>query len=393
MIPKEGYMAGIRDYSPQKAVEISFPKAGCSYYDPVFGNKVYRVTDENHGTQCVHYYYWSPVFNCDETKMLIFRDWNPWIFNFNDGEAKPAFSLCDVDGAPRMNAMSAQWTKANPDVLFTLDDGNVIYRIDVTAGQATQYRSFQAELPGYKLDELNMADSGLWYSFRGTGPNGEEVACVWDRQTDGIRTFPKPIQSGVHSTQISRDGQWLTVYGSYPVAETAFWRWADGHIEWIYDTDRTPHGNVNHIYDGRSVIVGGYAPTNGICTRRWEDFNTVTQIFPFTKPDGTDNWSMAHHVVARGPYESSVICSTYGGDGNAGTNEIIEIPTNGSSFRRLAHTYSAGKDGNYTGDNYWRQPRANVSPSGRWAVWTSDLGQEDRTDVLCMELPPDALNL
>jgi hypothetical protein len=81
------------------------------------------------------------------------------------------------------------------------------------------------------------------------------------------------------------------------------------------------------------------------------------------------------HLKVVGPWENEILC--------------VETDRKDSTVWRFAHTYSTAQNG------FWSSPRGNVSPDGRFYMFTSDwedqLGQVPgtllhRTDVFIVEL-------
>lgn len=393
-------MIGIRDYSPITAPDPVLPPAGKTFQDQATGAVVTRITDTSFGQLCVHgYSLWDP-FNADESMMLLFLDWDPSLFFRSANGWSHVQSLTALASAatPRrkLNAISAQWDPTDRNILYLIEatprgliGEQRVLSFDVRASRFLELRRFSSELPGAEVDELNMSASGHVCSFLAKWPDGKVAACVWDRWRDKLLTFPFEMPTPIHSTSISRCGQWLHVTASNPTPDLAFWRWADGAnglIVPVLDADKSDRGLLQHLYPGRLWLAAGRASDNSVVVRRWEEMGIagaeVRELFRFRKPDGTTpNWC-GYHTALRGEAETSVIVSSYGtvGAPGPGIGEVIEAGTDGTWFRRLARTGSAGK-------TYWGQPRASVSKCGRYCVWTSDNGGSERTDVYLMELP------
>jgi hypothetical protein len=80
-------------------------------------------------------------------------------------------------------------------------------------------------------------------------------------------------------------------------------------------------------------------------------------------------------LAVDGPWENEVLC--------------VETDGKASKIWRFAHTYSTAKNG------FWSTPRGNISPDGRFFMFTSDWedqlgqtpnGKKYRTDVFLVEL-------
>lgn len=407
------------DYSPQPTPPLVLPSAGQTYVDPVFGSTIARITDETHGLRCSHYYSWSSVWDAaekteTESKMLIFVDEGagdvPYIYSFNHETMSSTrlYPLSSIPGCPKIGSSSSlQWDRKQPGILYALEatpaggyQKQRIVRFNLNRNQCGEFKRFSAELPGCELDQLDISDSGNVFSFQAKYSNGDIASCVWDKDSNKLLMFPS--QSGatpIHAVSLSRCGQWAMVAMSYPKpgetghADLYFWRWADGKVIKVSETDTTSFGIINHMMMGRTGLVSGCAANSGISFRRFEDFGNVDVLFKFLKADGSTNWDVSNHVSLRGPLEGSAIISSYvhKSDGapsyeNPFVQEIFEVDLLTKKFRRLADTRSVGP--NFVGVNYGRQPRVSCSPSGRFAAYTSDLGSPTRTDVMVLRLPP-----
>ena len=100
-----------------------------------------------------------------------------------------------------------------------------------------------------------------------------------------------------------------------------------------------------------------------------------------------------------------VISSTYRYGNNtapwrAWDDEIIAIDTNGTGgpvWRFAHHRSNVGSDGNPAQPYFWYEPIANISPDGKWVLFTSNwektLGTDSleataRQDVFLVQLTP-----
>ena len=102
-----------------------------------------------------------------------------------------------------------------------------------------------------------------------------------------------------------------------------------------------------------------------------EDTNPA--CFSTYRPDNPD--APATPLKVTGPWENEIDC--------------LEMDGKGSKVWRFAHTFSTAKNG------FWSTPRGNVSPDGRFFMFTSDWqdqlgqvpnGKKYRTDAFIVEL-------
>jgi hypothetical protein len=403
---------GIRDNSILTVPPLVLPEAGGWYIDPVFRTPIQRVTGPAHGSQCVHVYSKVPVLNADRTRLMLLCDWKPTVFSIDgDLATKLESSIPSYQGAPpRVYPESWRWDPTNRDVGYVLeaslpdaapaDRKQRLLRVNVQNQQVVEYRRFSDVLPGYEIEDMDRSESGV-FVLRALPPGSSSLEVyVWDSGVSiqaPVHKCPLFSTDVVHSASISRCGQWVEVVLADGVQ--VYWRWAVvGETIDIEPDDASETSIGNHTFLGRLGLVSGRRGRNAIVSRHFDSFFRTRELIRFAKPDATDNWAISHHVSAVGPCESSVLVSTYvhsglGAIGDGwGANELIEVAADGSWFRRLAHTRSAGLAGSLTaaGDfikGYWSQPRAVAD--GDLFIWTSDLGGSDRTDVLLMRRSKD----
>lgn len=377
-------MLGSRSLEPLNTAYSTLPAAGETYLDR-YGTTVTRVTDEASGTLCTHYLPWGEVFNSDETLMLIFRDWFAWVYRLVDGVFKPYKRLNDLT-SKKLNSMSACWSTSVPSVLYILEKAPTgqprtqnLLEMNVETGAVKVLRNFSAEFSGTDLDELSMSEDGKKFGLRAVYSDGIVYPFAWDVLSDKVRS--KEAGRNIHSVAISRDGQWLQVVTSYPQATWNFWRIGTDEYVSLLEGNSSNTGILEHPFMGRLGLSCGLASDNSVVIRRWESLSSAYQaLLPLP-------WEAAYHISGRKirGAEASLIVSTYGKAGKPGVNMIIEVFFDGT-FRVLADTRSSVDS--FLDPYYWWQPRASVSRSGKYVVWTSGLGSSSRTDVLMMTLPP-----
>lgn len=386
-------MLGNRTYDVLPPQVITRPPAGRSYLDRL-GTTVTRFTDETMGRLCLHAYSSWLADNADSSLLLLFLDWFPWIFS---RLGRRLFCISTLPGAPKLNAVSAQWDPFDPNILYILDatpakDGKPakrIFRFDVAARSFRTFIDFSGIVPdNLFLDGLTMSADGAVFAVLGKLTQDAKVAegvWSWDRAFSRADKFPGQLPTPIHAASVARRGDMIAVYASNPTPDIALWRPTDGNS--IYYRSADPDGWVQHLHLGNTGIVGGWAYDNRVVFRPYFGPGFGPGCFPLLKfvlPDGRVNWN-GYHTSLVGAGESSVIISTYGGARDAfGRNEIIQADIRGRWFRRLADTGSEVADGDYES-----QPRATALRDGSGVVLTSNGGQPGRTDVCLMDLPPD----
>jgi len=381
------------DYLSKPAPAVSFPAAGGTYTDPVFGTQIIRVTDASHGTHCTHSYSYWPALNATNTLLLLTCDYSPKIYKFDPSTdtVTPNGLLWGSDG-PHVQAEGATWSLVNPEKIFAVDAvGLRLWRINTNFRGASGYRlirDFSDKFDSSEmLEQMTMSEDENVFAFRIVSrADGSQIdSAVWVRDTDTLYVFKRYTDQTVNEISIAKDGSVAEVY--FNSEDVAIWNFRAGTKTWLHKNvaSENPGG---HYDIGRHYIVNDDLFTAGVVARTLSALTPAVNILTFKRPDGSQNWSLsANHISLRTADEEFFIGSTYGGDGPWGAfeNEIFLGYTDGHGFVRLAHTYSNGGESGIW--SYWAQPRAVVSHDGHFVVYTSDLGSTDRLDVMILKVP------
>ncbi len=392
-LPLLAHAAGITDYSSHKPTAVTFPAAGGSYTDPVFGTKVIRVTDSRYGTHCMHAYSYWTAFNYNDTRLLLNCDGKSLLFKFdpNTDTLTADGTLSGSDGY-KVQWEGAAWSQSSADVIYALDmTGLRLWRIDVSQRGLAGYRlmaDFTSRFgTGVYLAQLTMSSDGMTFSFhtisRSTGATLDAV--VWSRTLGKTYVMPRQYGEVLDETKISKSGK--VMMANFKSDNAVVWSFATGGLTALKHASSTD--NVGGHFDlGMDYITNSDVIHTGLVVRGYSALRSPANIVRYKRADGTLNWTLCDHASIREGIEHFVLGSTYCGDGTyaAFEKEIYLAFTDGHGFVRLAHTYSAGNE--TTSDlRYWAQPRAAVDSKGRYIVFTSDLGSSSRMDVLIVKIP------
>lgn len=360
----------------------AMPDGGGTFIDPAFGSTVIRVTDASDGRRCVHAYSYWPAFNADATRILIACDDVPMIVQFDPATGKVGWPA-KLEG-PAIQFEGATWSRDVPSTLYALDKaGRKLYRIDVRKGAAgfVVLKDFGARYL-VPLEQLTVSEGGSVFGFSVMLGETSKTAAIWRRSDDRILEYPGPA-GAVNELRVSKTGGRALV--TYDDERVYLWTLSTGAVT-------AAPNSTSHWDLGRTLAANGDGILTGIQVRGYElaGWLAPRNVFRYLQRDGrTPNWTIAEHVSARADDETRLVVSTYAGGATVDQpfeDEIVIVRSDGGGFVRLAHTRSCECQ-DTRAKRYWSQPRATIDRSGRWILWTSDLGSPTRFDVLIVRAP------
>jgi hypothetical protein len=385
------FAAGITNYSSHKPSSVTLPSARGAYTDPVFGTRIIRVTDSRDGTVCTHAYSYWPAFNYNTTRLMISCDDVIKLFKFS-----PSTGILTADGTLtgttgyKVQFEGATWSETLSYIVYAADlEGTRLWRIDVKnrgAGGYTLIKDFASSFPGMTVNQLHVSSNHDVYSFHTKNSSNVPVdAVVWVKSTNRKYVFPRRTGWVVNEVNLSKDG--LQAMVSWESGAQTFWNFRNGTYKDYQQSNLT--ANISGHFDmGQDFIANNDGVNTGLVVRNYGALLSPENIVQYKRPDGSLNWSIADHVSLRSGEEIWAVGSTYGGDKTYGAfeDEIYMARTDGGGFVRLAHTRSYENSANRA-VRYFAQPRAVIDRSGRFIVYTSDLGSSSRTDVMILKVP------
>jgi hypothetical protein len=224
-----------------------------------------------------------------------------------------------------------------------------------------------------------------------------------------------PLNFHIHSASIDRSGRFVFIYPT--AADLAAPRSAEQVFLWDTATDTfTPLGASAHS-GGHDAAGFGYWINQDCCTSstwdamQWQfrylstPLHTTDVISPVLSPKEIYIGDHTTWSNARPDAMVPVISSTYRIDNSpwrAWDDEIIGVDPNGGAgggpvYRFAHHRSDARNDTDPSSFYFWYEPIANVSPDGRWVIfttnWEKTLGKDAsegtfRQDVFMVQLTP-----
>lgn len=366
-VSASAYLTDTASHVPSAYDSFVPPAKNQTYTDAVFGTQIRRLSnaltspntaDGGTLTYVMDEYSTVSAFNQDRTLLLLQHD---SYFGLYDGQGG---YLGDLPFAVHAGSQP-RWSRTDPHALYFLND-NRVRKLDVLAGTITTVRTFSEYGSISGNGESDICFDGNHLVLAGDG----RYVFVYDLAANTKGPVFDTGGRGFDSLYISADDQvtitWyqagtaryqgIELFNKNMVFQRQVAR-AGGHMDMARDTS------------GAAVLVwANAADPNPVCD------NGVVKV---RLSDGQQtclqslDWNLAIHVSCAD--QGSCVIGTYApgdpapsGSWPAYTNEIYQVPLDGSEIRRLAHHRSRPHNGyNYT-------PRATVSRDGARVVYSSN---------------------
>jgi len=410
---------------PKPALPALGP-AGYKFNDPAFGSTVLRVTDANSRPLSVGVSYRSPsepptrAWNLTSTRFYVTTTDGtivPYAFNAStmtasripgpgDGglilpfDAEPEFSLISPDitygrSSQFDHAVVTEYNFATGSPCVVVDVRTIVPNVDasgrtylrgvetgVTAG--IEYMSFIFGGTSQDLDHY-----AVWFPLNNPGARK-----LVDTLTSTINGSPTNIPLGFHAHAVQTDlsGRYVVIGATAPDIAAGK---APNYV-WDTQTDTfTPMtlsaGGHNAMGFGVNVNQPDDADSTDFTFRTMAALNTTRLLVqPFPSPP---DFSVSSHVSWANAQPNQlvpVLGALYRYNNDVGPwrewdEEVLAVRTDGVETRiwRFAHHRSNYNNNGPTDTNaFWYTPRPNISPDGRWAIFTSNwektLGSDSR---------------
>ncbi|HET9833330.1 MAG TPA: fibronectin type III domain-containing protein [Vicinamibacterales bacterium] len=420
--------------------------AGFTFNDPAFGSKVMRVTDGQTRPGMLNRSFRVPsnahtaAWNATSTMFFIISNDGtiiPYRFNPSTMSASRLPSAPNENGGLTLGFYTEpQFSLVNPDVIYGGGGSNlrtilsynfntgtystVVNLDDLVGGLANTYLG--SVTTGNVSNEtlLTFFGGGVqdmhYYALLQPIAGGPTKLLNTVASTINGVTTSTPLNFHIHAMQIDKTGRYVFIYPSG--ADLGSPRFASQVYLWDTTTDAiTALTPANHP-GGHDAAGFGVWINQDCCTSsawdaaqwqfRWlsAPLQTNDLISPILTPQEI---YMADHTTwnnAQPDRLVPVISSTYRFGNNtapwrAWDDEIIAIDTTngvgGTVWRFAHHRSNVGSDSNPAQPYFWYEPIANISPDGKWVIFTSNwektLGTDSsegtaRQDVFLVQLTP-----
>lgn len=410
LLPKTYYSKARFDTIPAPLPAIPAPSS--SFVDPTFGSRMKRVSSiaDNVAPFRVPSNAHLAAWSADSKQFALTTNAGPKIFNFS-----PTAFVTSMSSQAPYSQVEPTFSRTLPSVMYVVGGPKTrtLQKYDTGTFITTNILDLDTlnlanlDTPRTYVGGIIEANGKLVASFGGQGQDGHYFVIVHDlvSSTHIILNTQTQLNCKVHGISIDMSGRYVFIYPANaqpyqvivwdiqtntttPIIVSPAGHDAQGYGEWVnMDVSSGPWDAAQWSY------------------RKITDLNNPVNLIPSVllpkevyMADHT-SWNHAQPNV-RVP----VISGTYQfGQGfsdppRAWNNEIIAIATDGTGrVDRFCHHRSIISDDiNPAIPYFWYEPIPNVSPDGKWALFTSNWGKTlgpdstdpryFRTDVFLVEL-------
>lgn len=376
------------------------PARGTSYIDPVFGERIWRITDAlASGYEFITAEYSNGQhFNADESLLrLIGQRSNGYDVLFVNTSAP--FSVAHVgNGLASSNPSDFYWHPTDPDLIYHIAYEDFA-RYSISQGRSTVLHHFGEYGSITGAGETQMSLDGNRIALVGTSRSNwtPQDVFVYDVSTD-TKVASMPIPSGFDSVRMTPSGNGVVVQGSggaqlYNIQGSQL-----VHVRSV--GPGAGHSDIGLGPDGREYLFYVRSTQDNYVYATRLDTGASTMILPI----GWQGAIVGMHVSANSTHEDGwVYVVTYADNlpNNDPTrawqpfaSEIVRARFDGSGWERLGHVRGGGYPDPRVGTYWGSTARGSVSHSGRFVVWNANYLRQftqsgipaDYTDVYLIEV-------
>lgn len=422
----------VTDRGPRpKPAPVKLGAAGFSFNDPVFGSRLWRVTDRFTRPDRIDRSYRTP----SATHQNAWSADNAYFYVVStDGTVVPFAFDPERGAASRLEALrfyiEPQFSYVDGGIIFGASGGSLrtIDQYDFATGEYTRLLDLDLLVPGLKdtyvggISSSAGATERILAFFGGASQDRHHYAVIFDRHAPHNRTLldTATLDFKLHHATIDRSGRYVMLYPTG--ADLAAPRKAAQVYTWDTLTNvTTPMPLIAARSGGHDAFGYGVAVNQDCCASsswdaaQWQIRSLASPlvsrdlIAPVLSPKQV---YLADHPTwnnARPDRLVPFVTATYryGADPvewRPWDDEILAVQTDvgdgGAEVIRLAHHRSDVRhDDAPERSAFWYMPRPNVSRDGRWVLFTSNwekslgsdekapAGEKARQDVFLLQMP------
>jgi hypothetical protein len=426
----------VTDRGPRAKPElVRLGDAGFSFNDPVFGSRLWRITDRLTRPGRADRSYRTPsgthqnAWSADGTRFYVVSTDGaiiPFSFDPSSGTAGRINASRDDEGGLTLRFyIEPHFSYLDPAIIYGSSSGGSLHTIDqydFNSSEYTQLLDLERLVPDLAGTYVGGVGSSsgdterLIAFFGGTSQDRHHYVVVFDRAAPDNRRLLDSARStldgrptstslnfNLHHAFIDRSGRYVMLYPTS--TDRAAPRNALPVYVWDLSTDAiTPLPVDTALPSGHDAYGYGFAVNQDCCRSATPWDAAQWQIRALSLPLGTRDL-IGPLITPKEVYLSEhpswhnaqpdrfvpFITATYRyGDNTVEwrpwDDEILAVQTDagegaGAEVWRLAHHRSdVRSDDNPTNISFWYTPRPNVSPDGRWVLFTSNWEKTLGTD-------------
>lgn len=399
--------AGTRQNLSSSQIKNMLPARGKFTFPQPYATEGVRLTNATdcQGSDCVNYIgysYWRNINNhVGQDTMLIFLglDRNkggagPSLITYNKITDEvislgPLFQKSDS----RSWATGEGWYfSANMPYELYFTSHSKLQRYDVVTKQtSTVFDMAQLMGSGYYIWQVHSSNDDRVHSATvRANSNYEMLGCMVYFEDSGKHKY-YPRKGGFDECQIDKSGDWLLIKENVDNKngeDNRIINLQTGQERILLDSDGAAgHSDMGYGY----MVASDNWAANANSQKLW-DFNA--NVLEGTSVYHNYNWYVsapAHvsHANSRAdiaPEEQYACGSSVNRGSSAHANEIICFTLDGSNNTLVVAPVMTNLDAAGGGDSYSKSPKGNLDPTGRYFIWTSNMGGS-RLDAFLVKVP------
>lgn len=408
--------------------------AGSSFVDPTFGSPVIRITDGNTMPGQVGESFSTPsashqlAWNADSTKFYVRGSactCMPFSWDATNRVASRISGTGD-GGLIIITQPEPQFSFVNPNVIYgarqkSVVNTPVVRKFDFSTGTYTDILDLATTVPNLAnntycggLNSSETLPERLAIFYAGGGQDAHFIAAIIEIGSSNLiqcdtlastitRNGGTPVPTNItlgfklHHVEIDRTGRWATLHPSTPYLasphfKTAKYVWdlntdiivpmlpkpaAHTAIGWgdyinqdcctstAYDAIQLQYRRLDNVAGVRDIVRNVMTPAEAYLGSHisWNN----------AKADSLQPFAMETYRYNDGPFDVNPRNNV---PWRPWDDEIISIQTENvgstTTVWRHCHTRSTVWKESGPGTQFWYQPRCNISPDGRWILFTSN---------------------
>lgn len=393
------------DFTVHPRPETPVPAVGAWITDPTFGSRLYRVTGG--GTESIRTQTWSYGWASDSQHFTLLTEGGTIRLYAWDGTIGTY-----VKDLPLSH--EAAWSKTDPAVCYGLgyrDTGEVVVRrFNISTGALTDLVGVYSLVPALAPPAprtyargLTVCATGFTLLFGGESQDADHYAyfAPFDNPAGGKLGDSQALFGAyLHEMDVDSSGRYVILYviSGDQVRIGACFIVYDVQLNTFTKVPLAASASQHHTYvSGEYLNVPDNEDGLELRARALSDPTTTRRvIYPYPTPSnfGLDahlSWSGSGRTIISGTFRHGERSVTE--PWRACDDEILAVNVDTGAIRRLGHHHSQVADtaGN---DDYWSEPKSQVSPDGKWILFTTNwrrlLGTTadgPRQDVCVLAMP------